>query len=335
MSRSTSLPRVLFVGDDWYGSNATSLRNAILRHGHDCLTFNSTSMGNAGLPRRIARRISPVSPSQSEWNALLVHTVKMWRPDVLFVFKGLAVTPEVLATTTAMCVHYHPDDSTNPENRSSIYDAAENHYDLHVTTKSFNVDELKARGVARAMYVPCAYDRDWHRPVPRDRSRSYVVGFIGTRRANRTRLINELADEWGRAFLICGDRWRRDLYAVRKATVQGPQYGFNLSRAVARAPVQLGLLNSYNRDRHTCRSFEIPAAGGLLVAERTDEHIAMLDDEKEVLLFSSADELRSHIKRTAREPEAAARMAHAASHRIRAEKNTYDDRWRTILEALS
>ena len=236
---------------------------------------------------------------------------------------------------SARRIHYHPDDLANADNRSPIYDAAEPLYDLHVTTKSFNVAELLERGVPDAVHVPCAYDRDWHRPVTPDSSAGYRVGFIGTRRPDRAALVYDIAKEWGKSFLLCGDRWRRDPRIVRRATVWGPQYGFDLSRAVARAPLQIGLLNSANRDRHTCRSFEIPAAGGLLVAERTDEHAAMLEDGKEALLFSSSDELKTQLSRMAREPAAMARMADAGSRRIREGGNTYDDRWDTILNALA
>ena len=328
------LPRVLFVGDDWYGSNATSLRNAVIRNGHECLTFDSTPMQGSGLPRRLARRLSPSFRTRAEWNAELVALLTTWRPDVLLVFRGLAVTAETLAATSALRIHYHPDDSTNPDNRSPVYDIAETAYDFHVTTKSFNVAELMARGVANAVYMPCAYDRDWHRPASQTVSASYRVGFIGTRRPDRTALVYGLADECGKSFLLCGDRWRRDPRIVRKATVRGPQYGFNLSTTVAQAPVQLGLLNSANRDQHTCRSYEIPAAGGLLIAERTDEHMTMLADQEEALFFSSPEELRSHLQRAAREPARMSELAQAASRRIRQGHNTYDDRWTTILDAI-
>jgi spore maturation protein CgeB len=332
--RSPSLPRVLFVGDDWYGSNATSLRNAVLRRGHECLTVNSASMTSTNLTRTLLRQASPFHPSIAEWNQTLAGAIEAWRPDILLVFRGLRVTRETLAETAATRIHYHPDDSTNPANRSSVYAVAEREYDLHVTTKSFNVAELATRGVTRALYVPCAYDRDWHRPTDRGRAPLYSVGFIGTRRPDRNTLIKDLADEWKKDFLLCGARWRRDPRIIRKATVWGPQYGFALSLAVASAPIQLGLLNSANRDQHTCRSYEIPAAGGLLIGQRTDEHLAMLEDTKEALFFSSSDELKEHLHRVTLEPKSASRMAEAASRRIRTGHNTYDDRWDTILDAL-
>jgi spore maturation protein CgeB len=332
--QSHSLPRILFVGDDWYGSNATSLRNAILRKGHECLTFDSTPMKHIHIAQRLLGRSSPSHPSIAKWNRTLVSTIKAWRPDILLVFKGLCVTNETLAETSATCIHYHPDDSTNPENRSPVYAIAERHYDLHVTTKSFNLDELEGRGVSRALYVPCAYDRDWHRRATRARGSQYSVGFIGTRRPDRSKLIHDVADEWKRDFLLCGTQWRRDPSIARKATVWGPQYGFNLSLAVGSAPIQLGLLNSANRDQHTCRSFEIPAAGGLLIAERTDEHLAMLEEGKEALFFSSYEELKEHLSRLASEPKSIRHMGEAADKRIRSGHNSYDDRWDTMLEAV-
>jgi spore maturation protein CgeB len=253
---------------------------------------------------------------------------------MMIVFRGLSVSDVVLRARVAITVHVHPDDSTNPANRSATYDLAEPVYDLHVTTKTHNVGELRQRGVRRVLYLPCAYDRDWHRPAVGVHRNAYQVGFIGTRRPDRRTAIRDIAALWGKQFLICGSHWNRELRLRRMATVKGPQYGFDFAMAVACAPVQLGLLNSENRDRHTCRSFEVPASGGVLVAERTAEHLSMLEEKKEALFFSFAEELQEHLLRLASEPGTVHRMGRAAAARILGGRNTYDDRWASILSDL-
>jgi spore maturation protein CgeB len=325
--------RVLFVGYEMVGSNATSLRNAILRRGHDCLTVDSRLESYQMRAARRAGASHVAAKLRQLWNDELVRAARAWRPDIVVVFKGVDVTLDTLAACPGILVHYHPDDSSNDANRSAAYAKAEAAYDLHVTTKTHNVAELTARGARSVLLLPCAYDRDWHVPVRRPTVPKFAAGFIGSRRPDRVELIKHVASRWKRKFCVCGSDWRRDPLLRLSATVSGPQLGLALSIAVAEAPIQLGLLNSANRDQHTCRSYEVPAAGGVLVAERTGEHARLLEEGKEALFFSSRQELEGHLERLIAEPATATRMSAAACRRIRAGGNTYEDRWDTILEA--
>ena len=327
--------RVLFVGPEWYGSNSTSLRNAIIRCGHECLTVVPPHRSLwARTRRRLAESSREFAKADERWNAELLRTAQAWRPDVVLVFRGLRVSAGTLASCPGVLVHYHPDDSSNPANRSTTYSEAERIYDLHVTTKSLNVPELEVRGAKAALFVRCAYDRDWHLPVRPLAADGTQVGFIGTNRPDRLSLIHHMARLRGKNFIVCGDGWNRDAFLKLRATVHGPRFGLAFSMEVARTPVQLGFLNADNRDQHTCRSYEVPASGGVLVAERTTEHMEMLDEGTEALFFSSVQELASHLDLLQRDGSRVHQIAQAASKRVRGERNTYEDRWDAIAAVL-
>jgi hypothetical protein len=334
------MPRILFVGDDFYGSNATSLRNSFFRMGCEVLTVNTHFLGTSTVPRRLAARYGRddaryPEPRTEQFNGHLQRLIESWLPDILFVVKGLFVDPQTLtAAANCMRVHYHPDDSRNPVNTSRRLRLSEPLYDLHVTTKTFNVDELRGRKARAVLYIPCAYDRDWHRPARSPQGRTYLLGFIGTRRPDRVALIRSLGFRLRDRLLVAGSRWRGDIRLRRTSIVLGPQYGHDFSLAVALTRCQLGLLNSDNRDLHTCRTFEVPASGGLLLAERTTEHQELLAEGHEALFFDDEDELLDALNRVASSPSIASRIAQAGYRRITEGRHTYDDRVVTILDSL-
>ncbi|KZM73160.1 glycosyltransferase [Nocardia terpenica] len=331
--------KILYVGDDWVGSNARSLADGFREAGHEVLVVDST-------PVTLPARLSPpwvyakLAKRRAPWDIAAVHAdiealARSFAPDLLFAFKTVHLDQRrLLATPAALRVHYSPDDVANPENISADYLAHEPCWDLIVTTKRHNVPELTARGARAVLFVRSAYDPAWHRPCAR-RGGRYLAGFIGACRPDRRDLVVDLARAHGADLAVYGPGWRRVPRLRRTgAAVRGPVYGERFSVAVAGVTANLVLLNSANRDTHTCRSFEIPAAGGLFVGERTDEHAELLTEDSECFLFSSAAELRDILDRCARHPERAAEVAAAGHRRITGGGHRYVDRAREILDAV-
>jgi spore maturation protein CgeB len=62
------------------------------------------------------------------------------------------------------------------------------------------------------------------------------------------------------------------------------------------ARIGIGLLSKLCQDQFTTRSFEIPAAGALLLAERTEDHLALFEEDKEAVFFSTTHELRQKLR---------------------------------------
>jgi spore maturation protein CgeB len=259
-----------------------------------------------------------------------------FKPDMLFAFKGVHLDQQrLLSVPASVRVHYSPDDVGNPYNTTPDYLAHEAAWDLIVTTKRHNVGELQARGARRVKFVLSAYDPAWHRPCAKRGVRQYLVGFIGAERPDRAELVTRLAKEHGGQLLVRGPGWRRKpALQSTGATVGGPVYADHFAAAVASVTANLVLLNSDNRDTHTCRTFEIPATGGLFVGERTDEHAELLAEGTECLLFSDEEELREILRRCAQHPEQAVQLAAAGHRRVTREPHRYVDRAREIVDEL-
>ncbi|WP_405176912.1 glycosyltransferase [Nocardia sp. NBC_01377] len=332
--------KILFVGDDWLGSNARSLAEGFRRLGHEVIMVDST-------PATLPPRLSPSwlyaksHEQRAPWTVEHVHTrieraAAELRPDLVFAFKSVHLDQRKLLDIPArLHVHYSPDDVANPVNTTPDYLAHESEWDLVVTTKRHNVPELLDRGAKEALFVRSAYDPAWHHPCARRTTRQYLVGFIGACRPDRRDGMVSLARAYGAQLLVAGPGWRRvRQLRTTRAEVAGAVYGQDFSMTVASVTANLVLLNSDNRDTHTCRTFEVPAAGGLFVGERTDEHAELLEDGAEAFLFSSRDELDEILERASLYPDQAAKIAEAGFRRIIDGGHSYADRAGEILHAL-
>lgn len=332
--------KILFVGDDWVGSNARSLANGFEQAGHDVVVIDTTSIS-------LPLRLSPPWIYSKIKHQRLPHLVRRvhdridqaaatFKPDMLFGFKTINLDQERLLTTSAdLHVHYSPDDVANPYNLSPSYLEFESKWDLIVTTKRHNVGELHERGAASVKFVLSAYDPAWHHLSARRVSTQYAVGFIGACRPDRRDSVVRLARRHRGQMLIRGPGWRRvPQLQLTHAAVGGPVYGEHFSATVSTIAANLVFLNSDNRDTHTCRTFEVPAAGGLFVGERTDEHDALFADRKECFLFSDTEELDDILTWCSRNPAHASKVAEAGRIKTVEGRHRYVDRACEIIDAL-
>ncbi|OPX07675.1 glycosyltransferase [Gordonia sp. i37] len=333
--------KILFVGDDWIGSNARSLADGFRAAGHDVVVIDSTRVT---LPARLSASwtYSKAARRRAPWVVDRLHdeidsVARDFRPDMLFCYKTVHLDQDrLLNVPAALRVHYSADDVANPYNITDAYLKSEHLWDLIVTTKRYNVPEVLGRGGKAALFVWSAYDPAWHFPAARRGRDHHRIGFIGACRDDRRDLMIRLGRRYGDDLLVQGPGWRRvAALQATQAVVTGPAYGQEFSLAVAKVEANLVLLNSDNRDRHTCRTFEIPAAGGLFVGERTDEHAELLDDGTECLLFSDEDELHSQLALVREHPERASGIARAGHRRITEGGHRYLDRARQIVEEVT
>jgi hypothetical protein len=264
-------------------------------------------------------------------------------PNVIVIEKGNAVSPFTLLALKKRwpnipLVSFSEDDMFAGHNRSVQYLAGLRLYDLVVTTKSYNANanELPALGAKRVLFVNKSYEPTVHRPVTvTDAEREAIGGavvFVGTFEAPRAASMLRLA-EAGIAVRIWGNGWAS--YANRHPLlrVEGrPLYGEDYVRAIAATDVNLAFLRKMNRDLQTDRTMEIPACGAFMLAERTNEHLALFRDGEEAAFFASDDELIALVRRAIADPAWRKSVAAAARRRSVESGYSHDETLRRILE---
>ena len=195
-------------------------------------------------------------------------------------------------------LNYNVDDPYGPRdlNLWHQYRGAVRAYDLVVVVRKENVEEARSWGARKVLRVYRSADEVAHAPLllsEEERAKwATDVLFVGTAFPERGPFFAELIS-YGVPLSIYGGLWE-DLKEWK--TIRPYWKGENLlekhtyAAAIQSAKVCLGLLSKENRDLHTTRSLEIPSLGGMFCAERTEEHLALYEEGREAVFWSSAEE---------------------------------------------
>jgi spore maturation protein CgeB len=253
---------------------------------------------------------------------------RLSRSDVVWIDSGELVGPRILEQIRRLgpkIVLFNADDPTGGRDgrRFDSLVAALPLYDLCVTVRDETLAEFRQRG-ARAIKTWRGVDEIVHAPrAPEEQSeasRNNALVFVGTwmRGENREAVLAQLAKA-GLPLSIHGDRWQRSpLWSTLKPHWKGGGlHDRPYALALSSASACLGFLSQGNRDLHTHRSLEIPYTGGVLIAQRTSEHVAMYREDEEALFWDDADECVRQCRRVLADPALGARLRTAGIARAR------------------
>ncbi|MFH1881789.1 MAG: hypothetical protein ABIL62_03640, partial [Planctomycetota bacterium] len=154
--------KVFYIGPFFVGSTVNYRVNGLRQLGLDVYPFDTDSYfptRKRGL-HRLWRRLC-WGPAVWRLNADLLSDSNRLQPDIVLIDKGLMGSPDTLRklkSLSAYLIHYSHDDQFNPVNQSRFYLAGIQKYDIHITTKTFNVEELRQAGAVTVVFQDNGYD---------------------------------------------------------------------------------------------------------------------------------------------------------------------------------
>jgi glycosyltransferase involved in cell wall biosynthesis len=286
----------------------------------------------------------PLERDRRRHAAELVELARRERPEIVIVLKGLniaAAEVQELRRGGAWVVNINHDDffSFNRANRSRAQRGAISAYDFVFVTREVNVAEVRPHN-PHVEFFPFAYYPRIHRPVPipeAERERFGVdVVFVGTWERERGQLLERLVQEVPARYAIWGNLWER---AGRRSPLRRFIRGRavmmdEMAKALGGAQIALGFLRKKNRDDYTQRTFEIPACGGLLLAERTARQQSFYREGLEAEFFDPGrpDELVAKVSGLLADPARRAQLREAGHAALLRQHHTYRDRLERLLE---
>jgi hypothetical protein len=128
-----------------------------------------------------------------------------------------------------------------------------------------------------------------------DENRDRMVSFIGSPYEERPAFLRTLAETYRLPVAISGPRWNGIYPAAfaRKHLTGGMLIEEEYTDGLWRSRINLAFINRLNEDDVAHKTFEIAATGQFLLACRSDEHMALFEEDKEVAYFSSLEECAS------------------------------------------
>jgi spore maturation protein CgeB len=211
-------------------------------------------------------------------------------------------------------------------------------YDFYISTKSYHVSELQALGCPKVLFMENAYDPHTHRPVPlddMDRQRlGGPVGFIGQWEPERAELLRSLALA-GIPVRVWGYTWERMKDVPSGMRIENrPLWGDDYARALCAFDINLCFLRKCNRDLQTTRSMEIPACGGFMLAEHSQEHESLFADCREAVFFRDDQDLVRKTRYYLDHPDERQGIAENGMERCLSSGYSYKERLARVLDQV-
>jgi len=356
--------RILFLGQIGSGQTSLMRMRALERLGHSVHGVHTTEPWTKAswLKRQAQRRLQRGS-IVAAINGAVIETARTFRPDLVWAEKQEFLRVETirdLRQLGARVVHFTPDPYfTLSWKRTRLMDDALAAFDGLVYCKSYEAKQYEALRLP-VFYMPLGYCDEVHRPLPSDDPRwQCAVGTLGAWEPRRERLLHDLAARgadlkiWGQYWDFLSDgKWtprrhiimrqlaggepfsihRDDLLA--RSYQGGEVYADDYARALSGTKIGLGFLRRVCPDQHTTRTFEIPACGSLLMADRTSEHQQFFDEGTEAEFFESSDELVDKVTFYRTNEAARRRIAAAGRRRCIEGQYAYVHRLQPVLDLI-
>ncbi len=274
-------------------------------------------------------------PRMQAFETKVIEFCKAFHPRWILATGIAPLSANTLKTIGGMGIqrlNFLTDDPWNPAHFAKWFLEALPWYDHLFTPRRANLEDLHRTGVPHVTYLPFGYAPHLHylpTHVPSPKETSADVVFVGGADRDRIQFFTE-ALSLGLTPKLYGGYWSQ--VPALRPFAQGHATADEL-RGITASAINICLVRRANRDGHVMRSFEIPACGGCMIAEDTEEHRAIFGEEgKAVLYFATVSDLITKTKRLQEAPHLRHHLAQMGHTLIQTGYNTYQARLQTILD---
>ena len=340
--------RILFVGDMTPFLTTVARRDALRGFGHEVDSIDQREFVRSRFDWLTRLTFwTLLTPEVFAFNRAILRRAASFRPDVVWIEKGVFVFPSTLRALhrrgPAALVYHNTDDWKAQFSLRQLHwrylVRGLRDYDLHVTSNWHNAEEFRALGLPRVEHMELAANEAVRHPGPisdeERRSLGGPVGFIGHWEEMTERSLLHLVRH-GIPLKVYGGHWDKAaaVHELGAALQHRLVWGDEYARAIASFDVNLGIVSKWNRSHTASRTFQIPALGAFLLHERNEVVTRYFREGVEAEFFGSDDELLEKCRHYLDHPDERRRIAEAGRRRCVESGYFETDRVRDLLPAL-
>ncbi|HWN11864.1 MAG TPA: glycosyltransferase [Pyrinomonadaceae bacterium] len=341
--------RILCIGETWHGSDARAAFAALRRLGNSIQVIDENNYvpthWKTTTGRVVRKILKPLFVKELMSDSL--RLIKSFQPDMLFVFKGSWVHPNLIGfcrSASIPVLNYYPDVSflahgPNIPKALPLYSHVFN-------TKAYGVDDMKAQlGVTNITFLEPGFDPELHQPVKLTDEEQALYGcdvsFIGTWSPKKEATLATLIEALPNLKLkVWGCQWEKSGSRSLANFIMGDEItGDAYTKAIRASSICLGLLSeagkgSSSGDLITARTFQIPACGTFMMHERNPEVLRYFADGTDAAFFSTPKELIEQVQFYLAHDNERERVAANGRDRSVRDDYTIDGRMKVVLRWL-
>jgi spore maturation protein CgeB len=350
-SRTRRFMKIILAGPWEYGLYHETLASALTKAGATVVPFKTRAyLGNP--IGKVESYVCLRGLNHRRCEAAFLKTCALNKPDAILIWGYDMLPPRVLTEarrlTNAVIACYTNDDpfsdlynrmrSLYTRRRWNLFRKTLPLYDHHFVFREPNVAEFVNAGARSAEVLMMYYDPALHYPREVSPENQSDVIFVGHFENDIRKECLLALKEKGLKVRIHGHYgWdkpeaREIVDAFGRIT---PIWGDAYAEAISGAKVALCFLSRLNRDEYTTRSFEIPACGSVLLAERTATHQRLFVEGVEAEFFSSSRECVEKTLGLISDPARRAGIASKGYARVVQDGHSVDDCAARILRRLN
>ncbi len=299
---------ILYIGELYYGSTCLMRMNALKSLGHYVNVIDI--LPSSSKLKKVIDRINYRLIYKFDFeklNTKIIREFKNGNYNLVWIDKGKRIFTETLKNIKKLnpsvkIIHINPDDPFGKFRTGwGNFIKSIPYYDIHFVAREVNVPEYQALGAKRVYVYDRSFDPEIHKPIELtvEEKKKYgcKVGFIGSWAVEREKSIAYLIGN-GIEVAIWGNGWQKGKYWSKlKKYWRGPGLdGIEYAKAINGMDIALHFLRKENRDEQDSRTFEIPACGTFMLAERTKKHEEFFKENEEAVFFDNDDELLEKVK---------------------------------------
>jgi spore maturation protein CgeB len=287
-----------------------------------------------------------IGPVLNKLTSRLCQAVDSVQPDVIFFRRPLEFTAKMLRQirqrSKAVLCSFNNDDpfsKSYSDRRWRGLRAAIKEFDIAFAFRRSNIAQYKQYGARVSELWEPFYSPWLHRPLVEDNAGAGHNGRLLFAMHAEPDLRREAV------LSLVGAEIPVDIHSWNWASVFGqkdaialnvapPIWGDEYARAIGNAMGTLCFFSRQNNDELTSRVFEIPACGGLLIAERNERTMELFRDGEEAVLFSDTGELVERVRELRKNPDKVTQMKHQGRERVLSSRHSVVDRCAAALNVF-